>query len=166
MRWRKWVVWVLALEPQNHILKGRARLLNTNVSKLHLKKKKKDVNSRNREITRLKWVIPLFYDLASLNRRKKDDCRLAACVSGRDCVGAECPVETDNCYSLLQNSGFGICFPFLLPLSNFPSNPRLHQSMNDYFGKSPSCVPHIQLAPKDSSKWTPMILSTCMLDMS
>lgn len=32
-------VWIFAFVPGNHILNGRRRLLNTDVSKLHLKKR-------------------------------------------------------------------------------------------------------------------------------
>ena len=43
--------------------------------------------------------------------------------------------------------------------------PPLPQSMNDYFGKSPSCVQHIKPAPK-INKLTQIILSAFMLNTS
>ena len=60
-------MWVGVFVSQNHVLNGRARILNTNVSKLHLKKCEfKEQGNYQIKVSDL----PLFYDLASLHRRK------------------------------------------------------------------------------------------------
>lgn len=81
--------------------------------KTTLKKKKP---SKHREICQIK--ISDTYDIAIFCRTVHDDGRWHTAGVSRK-VGWEVFAKWKHkCYCLMQNSGFGICFPFLLTLSN------------------------------------------------
>lgn len=110
------------------------KVKNINKSKLHLK----NIETKNTG-TWLdeSWPYPPCSDIETPRGKREDDGRHAACVKGRQ-VAWELPSVTVLCRTL----ALGLVF---LAFSLHPISP---QSTDDYFGKSPSCIEHIQPAPK------------------
>ena len=72
-------MWVVVSVPQYHTLSGRARTVNINVLKLHLKKQRCGFKKQRNDQIKVSDTL-LFYDLTSLHKRKQDGCRHIACV--------------------------------------------------------------------------------------
>ena len=82
-------MWVAVSVPQNHTRNGRARTVNINVLKLHLKKQRCGFKKQRNDQIKMSDT-PLFYDLTSLHKRKQDGCRHIACVQFSS-VTQSCP---------------------------------------------------------------------------